>query len=114
MEFDILIAQNVVSLLHIAAPGIDAADAPHGAADGDDGAGGLGQLLQMDRLLQLVGGIGDGGEVEGLVLHIKPQLASVHPEGGPEGSHMVAAFLGHQVIGDVGHFRKPSGLGALK
>ena len=66
-EADVLFCADMVGGLHIAAPGVDAAHTAHSTADRHHSPDGNGQFLHMEGLLQLMGGVGNGGEMEGCV-----------------------------------------------
>ena len=58
----------------------------------------------MLGLLQLGGGIGNGGEEEGLVRLFKGQRIVTHVQLGLAGEAVAAALLGHQIVGHLGRF----------
>ena len=61
---------DMIVLLHIGPPAVNAADAPHGTAERYHRSAGGGQLVRVEGLAQLLGGIGNCREGEGLALPV--------------------------------------------
>ena len=104
----ILFCVNPDLFFHVAAPAVDATHTPHGPAEGHHRAGGDGQLLPVGGLLQLLWGVGEGGEGKGLVQHFQGQAGAPIPQHHRMGVHMAAALLGDQVGGDMGRLPVPA------
>ena len=69
----VLLTGDPIGRLHIRAPAVDAAYAPHIRGDGYGGAAVARELPDVLGLLQLGRGIGDGGEVERLCFRLNGQ-----------------------------------------
>ena len=84
-ELNIRFPGNAVGGFYVAAPAVDAAEAPHGGAEGQGGAAGGGEFFTVVGPGQLVGGVGQGGEGKG-------GGGPGDGEGGPE-RHRVSSWV---------------------
>ena len=72
-EIDILFRGNPIRFLHIGSPAVNAADAPHGAAERHHRSAWNGQLIGVEGLDQLLRGIGNGRKGKGLLVLLDRQ-----------------------------------------
>lgn len=64
---------DMIAFLHIGAPAVDAADTPHSTAERYHRSAWGGQLVRVEGLAQLLGGIGNGRKSKGILILLNGQ-----------------------------------------